>query len=120
MAMFSFGIEHEVAFFHSDGLFADYCFPASFSAFSAMIDSLPLYPDDYPQLRIGDAGIRVKRWYLEGLERFDNAGHSLTCLPKGIEIRTTIHSTIQGAVEELHASFQLLREVAAKAGFTPV
>lgn len=118
--MFFFGIEHEVAFFSPDGSFADYEFSASFPAFSAMIAQLPLYPTDYPQLLLGDAGIRVKRWYLEGLERFDDTGHLRTCLSKGIEIRTTIHQTIQGAVDELSTSFQQLREVAAYAGFTPV
>lgn len=118
--MFFFGIEHEVAFFSPDRSFADYEFPASFPEFSAMIAQLPLYPTDYPQLLLGDAGIRVKRWYLEGLERFDAAGNLLTCLSKGIEIRTTIHSTIQGAVDELTTSFQALRQVATSAGFTPV
>jgi len=118
--MFHFGIEHEVAFFSPDGFFADYVFPTSYAAFSHMIAQLPLYTTDYPQLLLGDAGIRVKRWYLEGLERFDKEGHLLTCLSKGIEIRTTIHSTIQGAVDELHASFQGLRKVATSAGFVPV
>lgn len=118
--MFSFGIEHEVAFLDVDGNFVDYTSPLAFPGFSALIEQLPLYPADYPQLRLGDAGIRVKRWYLEGLERFDEAGNLLTCLSKGIEIRTTIHPTIQGAVDELSASFQALRVVAEQAGFRPV
>lgn len=118
--MFCFGIEHEVAFLDRDGAFVDYASPLAFPAFYALIKQLPLYPTDYPQLRLGDAGIRVKRWYLEGLERFDETGHLLTCLSKGIEIRTTIHSTIQGAVQELRASFQALRVLAEQAGFRPV
>lgn len=118
--MFTFGIEHEVAFFAPDGQFSDYCHPLSFPAFSAMIDRLPKYAGDYPQLIIGDAGIRVKRWYLEGLERFDASGQLLTCLSKGIEIRTTLHSTIQSAIQELTQSFQMLCTEALADGFTPV
>ncbi|HEY0756068.1 MAG TPA: glutamate--cysteine ligase [Ktedonobacteraceae bacterium] len=118
--MFSFGIEHEVAFVSVDGSFIDYDSPLAFPGFSALIEQLPLYPGDYPQLRLGDAGIRVKRWYLEGLERFDDAGHLLTCLAKGIEIRTTIHPTINGALAELQESFQKLSVLARQAGFIPV
>lgn len=118
--MFTFGIEHEVAFLNSTGQFADYCLPTSYRDFSEIIAQLPLYPEDYPQLIIGDAGIRVKRWYLEGLERFDEEGRMLFCLSKGIEIRTTPHSTIQGVINELTGSFTHLHEVALKAGFTPV
>jgi len=118
--LFTFGIEHEVAFLNRDNQFADYCRPTSYNDFSAIIAQLPLYPGDYPRLIIGDAGIRVKRWYLEGLERFDTEGHMLFCLSKGIEIRTTPHSTIQGAIDELTDSFVLLHKVALKANYTPV
>src|ERR1051326_489524 len=117
--MAAFGIEHEVAFLLPDGQFADWTNP-SFEDFAQIVADLPLYPQDYPQLRIGDAGIKVKRWYVEAYERFDEAGQPTVCLPKGIEIRTTIHPTILGAVEELTTSFYSLRERAAVAGFVPV
>ncbi len=117
--MAAFGIEHEVAFLRPDGQFADWA-NTSFEEFAQIVDDLPLYAQDYPQLRIGDAGIKVKRWYIEGYERFDEAGRPTVCLPKGIEIRTTIHPTIMGAVAELTESFRRLRERAAAAGFVPV
>jgi gamma-glutamyl:cysteine ligase YbdK (ATP-grasp superfamily) len=117
--MAAFGIEHEVAFLRPDGQFADWTNTA-FEEFARIVDDLPLYAQDYPQLRIGDAGIKLKRWYIEGYERFDEAGQPTICQPKGIEIRTTIHPTIMGAVEELTESFQRLRERAAIAGFEPV
>jgi gamma-glutamyl:cysteine ligase YbdK (ATP-grasp superfamily) len=79
-----------------------------------------MYEQDYPSLRIGDAGIRKKRWYLEGLERFNPTGDLIGYLPKGIEIRTTPHPTIQGAIDELTESFQLLCKRAARSGFAPV
>ncbi|BBD63929.1 hypothetical protein NIES4072_24150 [Nostoc commune NIES-4072] len=117
--MFLFGIEHEVAFLNKEGKFADFSH-TKFADFNQIIEKLPIYPSDYPQLRVGDAGIKMKRWYIEGFERFADSDKVIDCHAKGIEIRTTIHSNIQGAITELSESFHLLREVAANFGFSPV
>ncbi|MFM6278040.1 MAG: glutamate--cysteine ligase, partial [Dolichospermum sp.] len=114
--MFSFGIEHEVAFLNHQGKFADF-HNTKFADFQQIIDRLPIYATDYPQLRVGDVGIKKKRWYIEGFERFSESEKVIDCLAKGIEIRTTIHSTIQGAINELTTSFSLLSQVAANFGF---
>lgn len=117
--MFFFGIEHEVAFLNHEGKFADFnC--TKFADFNQIVDSLPIYPSDYPQLRVGDAGIKKKRWYIEGFERFADSDEVIDCLSKGIEIRTTIHTDIHSAITELTESFRLLREVASSCGFSPV
>lgn len=117
--MFAFGIEHEVAFLNSQGQFADFTC-TSFPQLQHIVEVLPLYATDYPQLRIGDAGIKKKRWYIEGFERFADSEQVIDCIPKGIEIRTTIHNTIQGVIAELSESFVQLRDTALRAGFTPV
>jgi Glutamate-cysteine ligase family 2(GCS2) len=117
--MFCFGIEHEVAFLNKEGKFADFSC-TKFTEFNQIIEKLPTYLSDYPQLRVGDGGIKQKRWYIEGFERFADSDKVIDCLPKGIEIRTTIHSNIQGAISELSESFRLLREVAADFGFSSV
>lgn len=117
--MFFFGIEHEVAFLNNEGKFADFS-NSKFVDFDQIVASLPLYEDDYPQLRVGDAGIKQKRWYIEGFERFKDSEKVQECVPKGIEIRTTINSSIQNAINELSESFRLLKESAANWGFTPV
>ena len=114
-----FGIEHEVAFLRADGRFADWT-TTSFDEFDAIIRSLPRYEHDYAMLRIGDLGIKEKRWYIEGYERYDDHGRYLETAPKGIEIRTTIATSIDAAVEELTSSFAELRRVAEAAGFEPV
>jgi hypothetical protein len=106
--MFSFGIEHEVAFLNDRNQFADFSC-TSFAEMNQIIEQLPVYADDYAQLRIGDAGIKKKRWYIEGFERFSEDGKVTDCAPKGIEIRTTIHASIQGAIAELTESFSKLR-----------
>ncbi|MBD2202596.1 glutamate--cysteine ligase [Calothrix sp. FACHB-1219] len=116
---FFFGIEHEVAFLNQAGKFADFE-NTKFADFSQIVERLPTYPNDYAHLRVGDAGIKAKRWYIEGFERFADSDKVIDCLPKGIEIRTTIHPNIQAAIQELTESFCLLRDVAADYGFSPV
>ena len=115
---YQFGLEHEVAFVDETGQFADFS-NSHFERFEAIVAALPEYDADYPQLRIGDAGIKRKRWYIEGYERFSETGELLGCAPKGIEIRTTIHPTIVGAVVELQSSFDQLRAVAQRHGLRP-
>ncbi|MGD1864892.1 MAG: glutamate--cysteine ligase [Phormidesmis sp.] len=115
---FRFGIEHEVAFVRPNGQFADFA-NTSFEEFESIVRRLPRYEKDYPQLRIGDAGIKLKRWYVEGFERFSDLGEVIDCPPKGIEIRTTVHNSIEGAVGELKESFRLLQQEAQKSGFVP-
>ncbi|MDZ8087466.1 MAG: glutamate--cysteine ligase [Nostoc sp. DedQUE12b] len=116
--MFLFGIEHEVAFLNKEGKFADFSH-TKFADFNQIIEKLPTYQSDYPQLRVGDAGIKQKRWYIEGFERFVDSDKPIDCLPKGIEIRTTIHSNIEAVISELSESFRSLCKVAATFGFSP-
>ena len=66
-----------------------------------MVDALPEDPADYPDLRVGDQGIKRKRWYVEGYERFDDAGELVRCDPKGLEVRTRIHDSVEAAVAAL-------------------
>ena len=115
---FKFGIEHEVAFLRADGQFADFA-NTSFAEFEAIVAQLPQYAEDYDDLRIGDAGIKLKRWYIEGFERFDMAGEVVDCPPKGIEIRTTVCDGIDEAIDQLTESFHQLNTQAHSAGFTP-
>ncbi|MEA5570063.1 glutamate--cysteine ligase [Calothrix sp. UHCC 0171] len=117
--MFYFGIEHEVAFVDFAGNFVDFS-RAKFADFNQIIAALPEYANDSLYLHMGDAGIRKKRWYIEGFERFGLNEEFVECVPKGIEIRTTIHSSIQNTIWELNESFCLLRDVAAKFGLLPV
>ncbi|MCS6800743.1 MAG: glutamate-cysteine ligase family protein [Chloroflexota bacterium] len=117
--MFRFGIEHEVALLRADGRFVDWT-TTSFEELDAIVRQLPRYESDYPMLRIGDLGIKEKRWYIEGYERYDDCGRYLETVPKGIEIRTTIGSSIGATIDELSQSFAALRDRAVAAGFEPV
>jgi hypothetical protein len=114
-----FGIEHEVAFLRADGRFVDWS-TTTFEELDAIVRQLPRYESDYPMLRVGDLGVKEKRWYIEGYERYDDEGRYLNTAPKGIEIRTTIASSIHAAVDELTASFAALARLATATGFEPV
>jgi gamma-glutamyl:cysteine ligase YbdK (ATP-grasp superfamily) len=116
---FSFGIEHEVGFLREHHQFADFT-NTTFADLNRLISLLPQYPGDYPQLHVGDAGIRVKRWYVEGVERLSDTGELVTCIPKGIEIRTTRHADIACALQEFGDSFAALQTVARPCGLIPV
>ncbi len=113
------GIEHEIAFLREDGSFAD-CTNTTFEEFDAIIQKLPVYETDYPLLRVGHLGVRKKRWYIEGIQRFDESGTYVRTVPKGIEIRTAPHSSIKAAVTEVQESMLTLREALVGTGFRPV
>lgn len=91
----NFGIEAEYALVRPDGRFADYRNTA-FAELQRFIDALPDYR--HPGLRVGDAGIRVKNWYVEGDERFDAEGRSTGVAVKGIEIRTPVLPSIEASI----------------------
>ncbi|MDN5748114.1 MAG: glutamate-cysteine ligase family protein [Pseudonocardia sp.] len=105
--MFRYGIEHELALLRTDGRFADFV-DLTFGELQEVVEALPIDPADYPGLRIGDVGIKCKRWYVEGYERFDEAGVLQRCDPKGLEIRTRIHDSVEAAVDALRADQALL------------
>jgi len=106
---FRYGIEHELAILRGRDVpaFADFT-DLRFVELQAAVDALPEDPADYPDLRVGDQGIKRKRWYVEGYERFDDAGELVRCDPKGLEVRTRIHDSVEAAVAALGADVDLL------------
>ena len=118
MTQVRYGIEHEIAFRRADGSFADFT-NTTFEELQSIVDVLPEDDADYPDLRIGDQGIKRKRWYVEGFERFDETGGLLRCDPKGIEVRTRIHDSVSAAVAALTADVAALEREAAGRGLRP-
>jgi hypothetical protein len=114
-AVFRYGIEHEAALLRPDGTFADFT-NTSFAELAAIVDELPENPADLADLRVGDLGIKRKRWYIEGYERFDEHGALLRCDPKGLEIRTVVHGSVEDTVAALRADQELLEATAARHG----
>lgn len=119
ISKFRFGIEHEFASLDSANNFLDFS-NTSYEDFARVIDKLPEYPSDAEMLRTGDLGIKAKRWYIEGFERFSRNGEYLRTDPKGFEIRTPICASIEEAISTLKADLALWQEVAAPFGYRPL
>ena len=117
--VFRYGIEHESALLRADGRFADPT-NTSFGELQAVVDALPEDPSDLTELRLGDQGIKRKRWYVEGYERFDERGRLVRCDPKGIEIRTRIHRSVEDTVAALRADQAALAAAARRHDLHPV
>ena len=80
-----------------------------------VVDELPQYDD--PDLDVGDLGIKAKRWYVEGDERFDDSGRFLDCVLKGIETRTPPLIGIAATMDALEAQTRVLAEAVDRRGW---
>ena len=119
---FRYGIEHEVALLRPDGAFADFT-NTSFAELAAVVDALPADPVDAPGLRVGrlrfgGAPVRRKRWYVEGYERYDDAGTVWRYDVKGLETRTPMCTDPTATIETLAADQARLDAAAAARGLT--
>lgn len=112
-----FGIEAEYALVRPDGRFADYG-NTDYSEVWPLLHRLPDYR--HPELRVGDAGIRVKNWYVEGDERFDDRGRSTGFAFKGVEIRTAVFATIEESMRSLAELRSMLEAELAAQGWSLV
>src|SRR5207253_10730574 len=83
-------------------------------------ERLPAYAAAYPPLHVDELGIKRKRWYVEGFERFSDLGRYLGSDAKGIETRTIVHPTIASAVAGLREAFAALAGEARASGLVPV
>lgn len=114
---FRFGIEHEFPCVDSSGQFVDFV-TATYEDLARVVDELPLIESDAESLRTGDLGIKAKRWYIEGFERFSADGEYLRTDPKGFEIRTPICDSIDQAVTTLTGDIERWEQVAGRYGYT--
>lgn len=116
---FRFGIEHEFAVIDDRGVLCDFV-TSTFDELDRVIAPLPTIATDYPSLRVGDLGIKSKRWYIEGFERFSSQGEYLRTDPKGFEIRTPICASLDVAVSTLDADLARWHDSAQVYGYRPV
>lgn len=94
-----FGIEAEYALVREDGqVFCDYA-NTSYAQLSSVLEKLPYY--EHQGLRVGNAGIKVKNWYVEGDERFNDAGEVVDVAIKGIEVRTPLCDSVDESLASL-------------------
>lgn len=115
---FKWGLEHEFPLLKEEKNFCDFS-NTTFFELETIIQKLPEYQSDYDSLRVGDLGIKSKRWYVESFERFDATGNFLYAIPKGIEIRTPLANSLTEAVSILKTDLDLWNETARVYGYTP-
>jgi len=115
---FNFGIEHEISLVDLNGNFLDYR-KLNFNDLNKIVQKFPVYQSDYPNLRIGDLGIKVKRLYIEGFELFDADGYFLKEYPKGFELRTNFFQSIEELFYSFLKDFNILKKEAYKLKLKP-
>lgn len=115
---FFFGIEHEIPLIDKKGRFLDYR-NLNFDILNKVIQKFPVYQNDYPFLRIGDLGLKVKRLYVEGLEVFDEDGYLLKEYPKGLELRTKFFNNVNNLFEEFLNDFNIVKKELLKFSIKP-
>jgi Glutamate-cysteine ligase family 2(GCS2) len=113
-AGFRFGIEAEFALVDVDGTFRDFS-TLTYGQVQRIVDRLPDHGD--PELTRGDLAVKLTRWYVEGDERFDQQGRFLRCVPKGLETRTPIRSSVDATVRQLDLQTAQLAAAAGQEGF---
>lgn len=112
-----YGIEAEYALIRPDGRFADFT-NTDYAEIRPLLETLPDY--GHKELRVGDAGIRVKNWYAEGDERFDESGRSTGLAFKGIEIRTPACASVEESISSLAGLRGMLRDTLHARGWSLV
>src|SRR5688572_16822616 len=110
----SFGLEFEYCL-TKDGVFCDYT-NTDWLDVQKVVDKLPDYYDT--SLRRGDMGIRQKRWYVDGDERFDEDGKFLSLSFKGIEARTPTYSSIEECLKGRLELKDVLEKEVNQAGYS--
>lgn len=113
---FRFGLEDEFPVIDVAGRFGDFT-NTTFEELDRVVAELPVFEEDYRDLRVGDLGIKLKRWYIEGFERFTVAGEYIRTDPKGFEIRTPIRESLDEAIATLEHDLERWSEVAARFGY---
>ncbi|MDY0087333.1 MAG: glutamate-cysteine ligase family protein [Coriobacteriia bacterium] len=116
---FRFGLEDEFSVVDSNGRFLDFS-NTTFDELDRVIEKLPVFDDDYRHLRVGDLGIKLKRWYIEGFERFTDEGEYIRTDPKGFEIRTPICPSLDEALATLEHDMERWRQAAEEFGYQPI
>ena len=117
--MMKIGIEHEFVFKDSSGTYLDFE-NSTYSLFEKVVDAFPIVAGDNNFFECKSLENVPKRCYVEGFERYDSNGNLTETLPKGLEIRTIPHSTIDAIIEDFTHSYRQMKTAAAAYGLSPL
>ena len=113
------GIEHEFVFKDRNGTYLDFD-NAEFETFQKIVDAFPYMEDDDAYFECKSLEKKPKRCYVEGFERYDDRGRLTGTVPKGLEIRTLPHSTIEAVIDDFVHSYAQMLEFSSRKGLAPV
>jgi hypothetical protein len=117
--MLKIGIEQEFVFADKSNRYLD-ADNTSYSVFSSIVDRVTAHAGDDSVLDCKSLETYPKRCYVEGFERHDPAGAVVETLPKGLEIRTLPHASVDSLVKEFRNSYSEAMALAGQAGLSPV
>jgi hypothetical protein len=117
--MLKIGIEQEFVFADSAGSYLD-ADNTGYPVFSAIVDEFPAFEGDDAWLDCKSLETFPKRCYVEGFEHHDAQGKRIETLPKGLEIRTLPHDSVEGVVTEFRNTFSAVMGLAARTGLVPL
>lgn len=119
MIMMKMGIEHEFVFKDDSETYLDFEM-AEYSIFQKIIDEFPYFENDDTFFDCKSLEQKPKRCYVEGFERYDINGQLTETVPKGLEIRTLPHTTVDAVIKDFINSYTYLMLSAEKFGFSPL
>ena len=113
------GIEYEFTLKDKANNYLDFD-NTEYGLFKQVVDDFPYYENDAKVFECKSLEKVPKRCYVEGFERYDTSGKLLGTIPKGLEIRTLPHATIDEALEELDNSYSHIKNSAELLGLSPL
>lgn len=117
--MLKIGIEHEFVFQDTNGVYLDFE-NAAYETFQKIVDAFPHFEQDTAFFDCKSLEKQPKRCYVEGFERYSENGELLETVPKGLEIRTLPHFSIDDVVKEFADSYLKVMEIASTFGLSPL
>jgi gamma-glutamyl:cysteine ligase YbdK (ATP-grasp superfamily) len=113
------GIEHEFVFKNPNGDYLDFA-NTEYTLFQKIVDDFPCEKSDSQYFECKSLETQPKRCYIEGFERYDEEGKVVATIPKGLEIRTTPHSSCDELIAEFVSSYHYMENAAKKFGLSPL
>ncbi|MBD3842934.1 MAG: hypothetical protein IE909_13845 [Campylobacterales bacterium] len=117
--MMRIGLEYEFTLIDNDNIYLDFE-NTKFDTFQKIVEDFPYFEKDDEIFECKSLEKRPKRCYVEGFERYDNNGQLLETTPKGLEVRTLPHASIDAIVEEFDSTFTHLAKIAKNYNFFPI
>jgi len=113
------GIEHEFVFKDANDNYLDFG-NSKYALFAQIVDAFPYKEGDNSIFECKSLEQQPKRCYVEGFERYDINGKVIVTIPKGLEIRTLPHTTVDAVINDFLHSYIAMFNIASSYGLSPL